>query len=271
MAGVRQKRDKTVKFLPPVRPNVGLEMSYRKKLINAVEEMDRSIRYWIRAAYRDNPPAMARDEAPADTLRRALRDLSKRWLSRFDEMANEIGEWFAQAVAERSDRALLAALKRGGFAIELNMTPAARDIIKATIAQQVGLIRSIPRQHLVDVEGLVMRSVQTGRDLGQLTKDLQKSFGVTKRRAMLIARHQNNIATASITRARQTELGILQARWVHSGGGKHPRPTHLKAGRERVVYDVAEGWYDPAIKRNIWPGTEINCRCVAAAVVPGLR
>ena len=114
-----------------------------------------------------------------------------------------------------------------------------------------------------------MRSVQTGRDLGQLTDDLREQFGVTKRRAAFIARSQNNLATAAMTRARQVELGITEAIWMHSGGGKEPRPTHLNAGRERARFDVAKGWYDPAVKEHIWPGQLPNCRCVSRSVIAG--
>jgi uncharacterized protein with gpF-like domain len=116
---------------------------------------------------------------------------------------------------------------------------------------------------------MVMRSVQTGRDLGRLAKDLQKQFGVTKRRAALIARDQNNKATASMTRVRQVQLGITEAIWVHSGAGKHPRPTHVKAGRDSVRYDVSKGWFDPDAKQWIWPGILVNCRCVSKPVIKG--
>jgi SPP1 gp7 family putative phage head morphogenesis protein len=115
-----------------------------------------------------------------------------------------------------------------------------------------------------------MRSVQTGRDLGQLTKDLQEQFGVTKRRAALIARDRNNKATASMTRVRQVQVGITEAIWVHSGGGKHPRPTHVKAGRDKQRYQVSEGWLDPAVGRNIFPGELVNCRCVSKPLITGL-
>jgi uncharacterized protein with gpF-like domain len=94
---------------------------------------------------------------------------------------------------------------------------------------------------------------------------------VTKRRAALISRDQNNKATAVITRVRQQELGVAEAIWVHSTAGKTPRPTHVKAGRERVRYAIAEGWYDPHEKKNVWPGELINCRCVSRAVIPGFH
>ena len=149
------------------------------------------------------------------------------------------------------------------------MTPATRDIMQATINQQVSLIKSIPSRYFTQIEGIVMRSVQIGRDLGQLTTDLQDQFGITKRRAAFIARDQNNKATASMNRARQDEIGVTEAIWVHSGGGKHPRPTHLKAGREKTRYDIKEGWLDPALGRHIFPGEEPNCRCVSKSIIPG--
>jgi SPP1 gp7 family putative phage head morphogenesis protein len=109
--------------------------------------------------------------------------------------------------------------------------------------------------------------VQTGRDLGTLSKELQEHYGVTRRRAAYIARDQNNKATAAMTRARQTELGLDEAMWRHSGGGKHPRPTHLAMNGQR--YKISEGMWDSAVNRFILPGEEPNCRCVSRAIIPG--
>lgn len=113
-----------------------------------------------------------------------------------------------------------------------------------------------------------MRSVTAGRDLHQLTEDLVEQTGVTRRRAAAISHDQNNKATSAMTRARQVELG-LQSVWMHSHAGKHPRPTHLSNNGQ--PYDPAEGWYDPAVGRNIWPGELINCRCFAKSIVPGFE
>lgn len=110
-----------------------------------------------------------------------------------------------------------------------------------------------------------MRSVTTGRDLAQLTTDLQKEFGITQRRAAFIARDQNNKATASMNRARQDELGIAEAIWVHSGGGKHPRPHHVAANGKR--YNVKEGMLIDG--EYIFPGEKPNCRCISKSVIPG--
>lgn len=203
---------------------------------------------------------------PAERLSEVVRELAERWQRNFDEAAPKLAEHFASAVADRSDTALRSILRKGGISVRFQPSEAQRDIMAATVQQNVSLIKSIPQQYLSDVEGLVMRSVQTGRDLGQLREDLMSRYGVTSRRAELIARDQNNKATSALQRARQSELGITEAVWIHSGGGREPRPTHVANNNKR--YNVAQGWLDPAEGRRIWPGELINCRCVSRAVMP---
>jgi SPP1 gp7 family putative phage head morphogenesis protein len=251
----------------PLHPNVGIEAAYRKKILALVEEMNVSIRHWLEASYRKNEPILAQDALPANKLRKTMQELRKRWEKRFEDMAPKLAEYFAKTVSRRSDSTLQRIFSQGGMSIRFKATKAQRDVLQASVHENVSLIRSIPTRHLDEVEGLVMRSVQQGRNLGELSKELNKRFGVTRRRAALIARDQNNKASASFHRVRQLELGIEKAIWIHSGGGRHPRPTHVKNNGKQ--FDVAKGWLDPAINKRIWPGTEINCRCVSRAVVPG--
>jgi len=253
--------------LPPIHPNVGITVGYRQKLDKMIAEMHRSIVYWLRAQYRATPPELASDASPASQLYAAMRTLGRRWLSRFEEGAKRLGEYFATSINRRSDAALQTILKDAGFSVKFKMTRPMNDVMQATIGAQVGLIKSIASEHLTEVEGLVMRSVQTGGDLSELTTALEERYGITRRRAALIARDQNNKATAAMTRVRYEELGITQAIWMHSGGGKEPRPTHVRNSGK--TYNVAEGWLDPAVDQRIWPGTLINCRCVSRPVIPG--
>lgn len=257
--------------LTPVYPNEGVTAAYQKRLLKLVDEMARSLIYFVSAAYKANEPAaMAEDADPADALRKAMEKLSKRWERRFDDAADALAEHFAKDVSGRSDAALKASLRKAGLTVKFKITAAQRDILKATVQQNVALIKSIPEQYLTQVQGAVMRAVQVGGDLGTLSKELQHQHGVTRRRAAFIARDQNNKSTAALKRNRQMEVGIEEEIWRHSGGGKHPRPTHVKAGKDRVRYKVSEGWLDPATGRRIWPGSEVGCRCVGRPVIPGL-
>lgn len=267
---IRFRRTAKPITLPAVRPNVGLELQFRRRLEKLVDEMSKSTDFWLKAAYRVNPPEMAADESPAMALREAVRRLALRWQKRFDAAAPELARYFATAARERSDKALQSILKRAGFAVEFKLTRSVNDVVQAQIGEQVALIKSISSQYFTQIEGLVMRAVQEGRPLGALADDLSKRYEITHRRAALIARDQVNKSTAVITRTRQQEIGVTQAQWVHSHGGHQPRPTHVKAGADKVRYDVAEGWYDPAVGYRIWPGVLISCRCVSRGIISGV-
>lgn len=275
------------KILPAIQPNAGTEALYRRKLMWLVGEMNKSVLYWIRAAYRQNVPRIAQDELPADELRRTVRRLARRWQRNFDKSAPKLAEYFAQSANRRSKEQLNRILKDAGFMITPNYSMAVRDVVKASVAEQVSLIKSIPQKYFTEVEGIVMRGVQNGLDLQAVVKDLgekvdlkrigkgrkpgesDKSLAArTQRRAAFIARDQTNKMLATITRARQIEAGIEEAVWVH-GASREPRPTHLAAGQRGQRFDPRVGWFDPAVGRHVQPGELVNCSCLSRPVIPG--
>ena len=251
----------------PVRPNLGLEIAYQRAIDRQIDRMHAAIMRHIAAAWRHKPPEMARDESPAAGLQALMARLGREWEANFDDFARTKGKTFGDDASKQADRSFMTQLRKIGFTVKFQPTRAWNDVKQATIHANVGLIKSIPEQHLTAVEGIVMRGVQDGRDLQFISAALQHQFGVTKRRAVFIARDQSNKATAAITRVRQTELGITEAVWLHSGGGHHPRPEHVAFSGKK--YNVAKGAYLEG--KWVWPGTEINCRCVAKSIIPGLE
>lgn len=264
----RRLRDAGFKVLRGVRPNAGVAAKYRKALTALIKQMHDETMAIIAPTYQENPPEMAADATPANQLSNAMRQLSSRWLSNFDNLASRLGDYFATDVSDRSDIQLRRILKQSGFTVDFSMTPAMRDVIESVVHENVSLIKSIPQQYLNNVEGSVMRSVQAGRKLSTLTEELQSHYGVSRRRAELISRDQNNKATAALNRVRQTELGIEEAIWRHSHAGKVPRATHVKMDGKK--YSVKEGMYDSAEGRRIQPGELINCRCFSQPIIQGL-
>ena len=253
--------------LAPVHPNAGLTVAYQKRIDALVDAMQKSLVYWLTAAYRATPPELAQDASPAATLRAAMGKLSRYWQRRFDDAAPELAKWFSENSLRRADGSLRDILKRAGFTVQFNLSREANDVLQATVGEQVKLISNIASEHLADIEGLVMRSVASGRDLSYLSEKLTERYGITKRRAALIARTENNKCTANITRVRQQSLGIKTAKWLHSHGGKEPRKSHQDA--DGKVFDVANGMLIDG--EYIWPGQLINCRCVSRSVIPGLE
>lgn len=259
------KKPKTARA---VHPNAGIEAAYRKRLDSLVSDMVRSFDYWIAAAYKANPPRMevAMDALPSQALAKRIRALTKQWEKRFNDVAKTVAEKFVDSGQVATTKAFQSALKDAGWAVEFQMTPAMRDAANAAIVENVGLIKSIPQKYATEVEGIVMRGFVNGRDLAYITDGLAKQTGICRRRAATIARDQSNKLTAAVTQARRVELGLFEAIWQHSGGGREPRQSHVKAGKDKLKYDVREGAYIDG--DYIRPGELINCRCVSKTVLP---
>lgn len=258
---------KKEKLLPSVRPNPGLQAWYRGRLLRMIDEMHASVTYWLKASYRANEPEMAADATPAAELQKTIARMAKKWQQGFDKGALDLAVYFAKSTVRRTDAQLKKILKDAGFTVELRMTAAQRDIVQATVAENVKLISSLPQQYLLGVTNSVMQSVKTGRDIGGLAKELEEKWGIARRRAQGIARDQNNKATSALNQSRQLELGIEEAVWMHSHAGRVPRPTHVANDGKR--YNVRTGWYDPHERRHIQPGELIKCRCTSRSVIPG--
>jgi SPP1 gp7 family putative phage head morphogenesis protein len=252
------------KLLDPIRPNAGVEAAYSRKLRALVDEMHQSWLYWMTAAWRKTDMAM--DAGPTRTLRRAMERLADQWQKRFDEIAPRLAETFAASSSKATTASMQAALKKAGLTVQFKPTRASIEAYNTVQAEQVNLIKSIPTQYLTQVQTDVWQAVNRGYDLSTLKSTIQKRYDLADYRASLIARDQSAKANAVIEATRRTELGIEEAVWLHSAGGKEPRPSHVAASGKR--FKLATGMYlDGAYT---WPGMEINCRCVSRAVIPGL-
>lgn len=256
----------TPQTLRAIHPNAGVEAWYRRQLDNQVREMQKSVVYWLTANYKASGAAVAMDASPAVFMRDAMRKLAKRWEKSFDDIAQKLADRFATDAMKNTDVSLGSALKDAGFTVEFKMTSQMNNALQATISENVGLIRSIPEKYFTEVEGMVMRSVARGRDLGYLTEELQKRYGITRRRAVTIARDQNNKATSVMQSARQKALGITRGIWRHSHAGKEPRQSHVKV--DGKVFELDKGLLLDG--KWVMPGEEINCRCTWSPIIPGL-
>lgn len=95
-----------------------------------------------------------------------------------------------------------------------------------------------------------------------MTQEIQKRFGMTSRRAKLIARDQTSKLNASLTKLRQQELGVEEYIW-QTAGDERVRASHK-------AHDGKKFRWDHLPKETGNPGNDINCRCVAIPVLEGL-
>lgn len=259
-------------MVDPLRPSAAIADKYQSRLEREIDAMARDLTRQLSKAYRANPPEhfvmYGQDASPAVTLNAAFQRVRRNWLRRFDTLSANLAKYFATAVQDRNERVIRDQMLKAGFTVKRRISRAQNDAFQAIRAENVGLIKSIPEQHLTSVGVLLNQAVQAGGDLKVLTDGLVKQHGVTRRRAARIAHDQNRKATASLQRAKWLELGITRAKWLHSAGGKTPRPEHVAFNGK--TYDVAKGHDFDNGEGIVWPGTAINCRCVSVPIIPGL-
>lgn len=248
--------------LRATRPPAALERDYRKKLDKMLDDMQRSVVWWIRAAYRRRERQITQDAGPARDLSQELQSVMRDWQRKYDEAAEKMARWFAENDVRYVRNSTREAFKSAGlaelFTVKFRyMSRHERDVLQSIIIENVNLIKSIPQHYFTEVQGLVQRCVQNGRDLGYLTEELQKRYEITKRRAATIARDQTNKATENLSRARMQSLGVTKGIWIHTSAGKTYRETHVAMnGKE---FDLSKGLYDSAVGREVFPGELVNC------------
>lgn len=214
-------------------------------------------------------PEMASDATPTKELERLLEKWGRKWVGKFTVMADKLSLDFASRNQQATQTAMQSAFRKAGFTVPFKPTRASIEAYKAVAAEQVGLIKSIAQKYHTDVQTQVWQSVKRGADLRTLSKQLERDYGVTRRRAALIARDQNAKAKATIEAVRHQEIGIKQGIWMHSKAGKEPRPTHQAMNNK--LYDLNKGMWDSDEQKYVHPGELINCRCTMRPYIPGFE
>ncbi|VYT37311.1 Phage Mu protein F like protein [Citrobacter amalonaticus] len=196
-----------------------------------------------------------------------LIDLRDRWVATFSDAAVTIAPKFVSAVDSTATKSLKRSVGEKDLPkVKFTMTPEMKQAVDGIVAENVNLIKSIPEKYFTQVQTITLQSITRGRDLQYMTEELQKQFGITRRRAERIAIDQNNKATAELAKVRQQSLGITKGIWIHSGGGSHPRPKHVKANGQE--FDLDKGLPVGDNGEYVLPGQEINCGCSWKPVLP---
>jgi uncharacterized protein with gpF-like domain len=259
--------------LRPVRPPIAIQKEYHKRLKAFIKEMDRSLFWWLRASYRqvDKDVIQTAQDGAMGDLVKELRRLEREWVKKSNTFATETAKWFSGKIQGYTAITIQNEMKKRdlvklGFNLQFKYHSAKeRAMFKSIVTQNVNLIKSIASEHLTRVTGVVLRGIESGHDLGRMTEEMEKSFGVTERRAAIIARDQTNKATQNLSRQRLMDYGVTKGKWQHSSAGNTYRESHVEMDGE--IYDLDEGCYDPDYGDFIQPAELVNCHCFCVPVI----
>ncbi len=149
---------------------------------------------------------------------------------------------------------------RGVLGVDIFIAePELADELAGAVAENVGLIKSIPEQYFDDVERIVLRGFRAGQRSEVLGDEISERFGVSRTRGAFIARDQIGSLNGNLTRNRQINLGIPGYIW-RTALDEKVRPTH------EDLEDTPHGWDDPPVTNSRGdrnhPGGDFRCRCV---------
>ncbi len=164
---------------------------------------------------------------------------------------------------------LRSALKVDIFAAD----PDLRRTVDEWTAENVRLIKSIPEEYFGKLQGIVSRGLQQGSLAADMGQEIEKLYGVTSRRAQMIARDQVATLNGLLSQERQMGAGIRFYQWSTS---KDARVRESHSEREGRYY----AWPGSGVAGQVFngkvilppppdgpPGVPINCRCVALPVI----
>lgn len=250
-------------------PNASVAIRYQEKLDSLITRMVTEVHNELHRLFNDDAAQefFAEDASIASQSRMVTNALKKK----FDGLFGVNAKWIAESFANQSDAASSKAVNMslskltGGLSLPTAaMKGPLADIFKATVHENVSLIKSIPQKYLSGVEQAVSRSITTGNGLKDLVPYLQKHKNITYARAKMISLDQTRKAFQNMGAERCERLGVTEAELVHVPSN-HPRKTHIEANG--TIYEIKKGFYDSAVKRYVKPGELPNCKCMGRPVI----
>lgn len=267
---VGQFKPKQVKGLP-LSPSAAAEARYYQRLEKLILRMTRDTQKQLDKFFAadHSQEYFAMDASVASQARILMNKLIRQFDTIFGTEAKPIAESVVDDADLHSESSLKLSLKKlsGGLTLKTDfLTTELGDVLTASIAENVGLIKSIASQYLDGVQGAVMRSITTGNGLADLVPFLKQHEGMTLRRARNIANDQTRKAFNSINKVRMPKLGIKEYEWLHTAGSQHPRPLHIRMSGNIYSLDKPPVIDEKTGERGI-PGQAINCRCRMVPIV----
>lgn len=145
--------------------------------------------------------------------------------------------------------------------------------------QNSQLIKNMTENELERVSGIIQRGLQEGSSLNYITDNIEKSFGITRRHAKLIARDQTTKLNGSLTKLRQQEVGISEYRWQTSMD-ERVRADHRVMQGKRCRWDDPTVYFNESSKKwenrtnisgtLVHPSQDVQCRCVPLPIIEGI-
>lgn len=246
--------------LPPISPRLAPELQYRTALRRILSAAAKEVRESVIPLYQADR-----------TMRSYTGDAAREsWFARLRALINELTGVVSGTVRNILDlegkqhtKGFMAAARKA-LGIDLAAVIHDEDIadyVETAVARNVSLITNFGDDLLKRIEQTVYDNSVAGNTVATLKAKLKEQFGISDRRAQLIARDQIGKFTSDLNRVRQTQAGVTSYTWLTSRD-ERVRERHRKLDGKEYKWGEATGAED-----GLPPGQPIRCRCVARGIV----
>lgn len=145
------------------------------------------------------------------------------------------------------------------------------EAIRRWVSDNVQMIQSIPNDTLGEMREIILDGFKRGKTSTDISKEIQKTYSVTRRKAQSLARDQIATLNAEISKMQQQDAGCTRYKWSSS---KDQRVRDCHRALDGKIFswdDPPEMWYETKAGRvytgrHCHPGEDYLCRCVAIPV-----
>lgn len=277
----RQLRKSNKKLLGVVKPKKTHEVIYRKYLISEISDFnDRMIRE-LQPVLEAFEHQFAQDAMLPEHSNSSVEEIYTIVMMRdgyaetLEEVFNNLRNLLLTAKAtheavtanhmknlNRSNKEKFYSEMRKAVGVNMQNVIAEEGIdnaITTSIKENVSLISSMSEEQLARVEKLVYRNVSQGTSAKSMIDEIKSIKKLSTSRAKLIARDQTAKVNAILTRKRQQNLGVTEYIWRTSQDAR-VRDSHKANNGKKFRWDSPP-------KETGHPGHDIQCRCIAQAVI----
>lgn len=248
------------KTLKPIRHNVRIEQKFSKKLREFNKLVNKSCSYWLLSKVRKF------DNNDISNISKALEIEFNRLLQFWNDKALDFSKAISNSLNKEIVRYVDSIYNQQGF----KLTTIPRNVkqsINANILQNIALIKTIPRDVIEKYQTALYNNINSF-DLQAIEKQIKTIYGVSNRRAKIIARDQVGKALENYSSARSQSLGFEYYVWNTS---RDERVSTGKGGHRQLDgriyrYDTPTAIIDSYGNKG-HTGERVSCRCINTPLI----
>lgn len=248
-------------------PSAAIQIEYSSAILALVRRMCDETKRVMKAAFaesvhhaaqdaKERPPALEgfpdpEDQPKPEEIREYIKNLGPRARIELNHLMLKYEKKFSRTAKKATKRMVARTLKSSSVTLGLSLrelsdkltlstdvfTDQLQEIVQASTAEAVSLIKLIPQKYLTEVQGAVSRSITSGNGLKDLVPFLNQKYDQNIRHARNVSMDQTRKVYTSVNAARMRAIGVAEFEWVHVGGSAEPRKLHQELNGKVFTLD----------------------------------